>query len=139
MDNRPIQKYIRQAKRIYHGDRKLKKQFIQDLEDALFCYTEKHPNCTYSDLTDEFGTPSEVRESLSDIVPDTLSKRNPGIYWFVITCCTILTLIVVGLTIRYVMGAYENASGYNIESLRDPDDPPLYEPDSTPIVEYYFD
>ena len=60
MKNTAAKKYIRQVKRLYRGKRRFKRQFIQELKDALLCYLEEHPEATYTDLTKEFGHPSEI-------------------------------------------------------------------------------
>ena len=56
MKNTAAKKYIRQVKRLYRGKRRFKRQFIQELKDALLCYLEEHPEATYTDLTKEFVT-----------------------------------------------------------------------------------
>ena len=67
MKNTAAKKYIRQVKRLYRGKRRFKRQFIQELKDALLCYLEEHPEATYTDLTKEFGHPSEIRDQLSAV------------------------------------------------------------------------
>lgn len=59
MKNTAAKKYIRQVKRLYRGKRRFKRQFIQELKDALLCYLEEHPEPTYTDLTKEFGHQSD--------------------------------------------------------------------------------
>ena len=84
MKNTAAKKYIRQVKRLYRGKRRFKRQFIQELKDALLCYLEEHPEATYTDLTKKFGHPSEIRDQLSFHTADELHLRNMTLYWTVV-------------------------------------------------------
>lgn len=143
LDNKAIQKYLRQAKRIYYGDKELKKQFMQNLQDALFCYAETNPKCSYSDLTSKFGTPDEIKESFSSLSSGILEKRNVWFWRFVIFCSVLITIIVITLTFFYVKRAHDFSNGYYIEYMEEQDKPmisPTPEmPGDTPYKEYTFD
>ena len=74
LDNKVLKKYLRRVKHIYYGDKKLKKQFLLDVEDALLYYVESHPGCSYDDIVHKFGSPKELRESFAS--SDMLKKRS---------------------------------------------------------------
>lgn len=61
MNNKNINKYLRMVKQIHHGKRSTKKKFVSELKDALLCFCDEHPNSTYSDIVEEFGRPSDIR------------------------------------------------------------------------------
>lgn len=143
MDNKAVQKYLRQARRIYYGNKALKKQFIQDLGDALLCYTEKKPDCSYTDLVEKFGTPNKIKESFSDISVNMLKKRNLRFYWFIILFSTLITLTIIILTVVFAKQSFEYSQGHYIEYIEDDDnsgiEPTPETPESTPYIEYTFD
>lgn len=93
----------RQVKRLYRGKRRFKRQFIQELKDALLCYLEEHPEATYTDLTKEFGHPSEIRDQLSFHTADELHLRNMTLYWTVVGLCSVAVITVVFFTVRHVV------------------------------------
>lgn len=141
LDNKAIRKYLRQVKRIYHGDKELKNQFMRDLQDALLCYEETNPKCSYADLITKFGTPDEIKDSFSS--SGILKKRNVRFWRFAMICSVLITVIVITLTVFYVKRAYDYSKGHYIEYMVEPDKPmisPVPEiPDSTPYKEYIFD
>lgn len=115
MKHKAARKYLRQVKRLYSGKSKSKKQFIHELEDALLCFLEEHPQATYSDLTNEFGQPSEIKESLSFHTACELRKRNMILYWAVTILCSIAVAIVLFFTIKHILLMYDYSNGYYIE------------------------
>lgn len=139
MDNKVLKKYLRQVKHIYHGDKKIKKQFLLDVEDALLCYTESHPGCSYDDIVHKFGTPDELRESFA--FSDMLKKRSILLYRFVILFSLLITISIILFTIDYVTNSFDRSKGYYIERMeqRDTTDTSPPPPDLTPYQEYTFD
>lgn len=117
-----VKKYIRQIKRIYRGKSSDKKQFIEELQDALLCFCEEHPDSSYSDLVKEFGKPSEMKDILSFHSAEKLQKRNMFLYWTVNIAIIIFVTILVFFTIRYVKEKYNDTHGYDIDYLYDPED-----------------
>lgn len=117
-----VKKYIRQIKRIYRGKSSDKKQFIKELQDALLCFCEEHPDSSYSDLVKEFGKPSEMKDILSFHSAEKLQKRNMFMYWTVNIAVIIVIAILVFFTVRYVKEKYNITHGYDIEYLYDPED-----------------
>ena len=119
MKNTAAKKYIRQVKRLYRGKRRFKRQFIQELKDALLCYLEEHPEATYTDLTKEFGHPSEIRDQLSFHTADELHLRNMTLYWTVVGLCSVAVITVVFFTVRHVVFMHDYSKGYYIEQWED--------------------
>ena len=119
MKNTAAKKYIRQVKRLYRGKRRFKRQFIQELKDALLCYLEEHPKTTYTDLTKEFGHPSEIKDQLSFHTADELHLRNMTLYWTVVGLCSVAVITVVFFTVRHVVFMHDYSKGYYIEQWED--------------------
>lgn len=134
-NNSAISKYIRKAKRIYHGDRKTKQRFIDDLQDSLLCFSETHPDCTYADLTDSFGSPDEIREAFLKDSSKELKKRNLLIYRIVILCSVLIAIAVLAFTVHLVIERYTYSQGYFIKGYGD-----VYSPDEPePIESFHFE
>lgn len=110
-----VQKYIRQVKRLYKGKLKYKKQFIHELKDSLLCFKEEHPQATYSDLVDEFGEPSEIKNFLSFHTACELHKRNMIYYWTTIILCTLVIIVILLFTTHHILNIYSYSKGYYIE------------------------
>ena len=119
MERKIIKKYIRRIKRIYRGKYKDKKQFIRELQDALLCFCEEHPNSSYSDLIKEFGKPSEIKSMLSFHGAEKLQKRNMFLYWAVNIVIIMAVTILLLFTVHYVINKYNFAQGYYIEYFDD--------------------
>lgn len=139
LDNKVLKKYLRQVKHIYYGDKKLKKQFLLDVEDALLCYVESHPDCSYDDIVHKFGTPKELRESFA--FSDMLKKRSILLYRLVILFSVLITISIILFTIDYVTNSFDRSKGYYIEHMeqKDTTDTSPPPPDLTPYGEYTFD
>lgn len=119
MKQKIVKKYIHQIRRIYRGKYSDKKQFIEELQDALFCFCEEHPDATYSDLVKEFGKPSEIKDVLSFHSAEKLQKRNMFVYWLVNIAIIIAVSILLFFTIRHAINRYRYSQGYDIESFED--------------------
>lgn len=140
MCNSAISKYIRRTKRIYYGDRELKKRFIKDLQDSLICYSEEHPDCSYTDLVDTFGSPYEIRESFLETFPKELKKRDIILYRVVISFSVLIVIAVLTFTAYYVKKNYDYSQGYAVKSIKDKEHSELNsEPKPTPITVFKFD
>lgn len=139
MDNKVLKKYLRQVKHIYHGDKKLKKQFLQDVEDALLCYAESHPGCSYDDVVHKFGTPEELRESFA--YSDMLKKRSILLYRFVILFAVLITVLIILFTANYIHNSFGHSKGHYIEytNRKDMTNTSSPIPNLTPYEEYTID
>lgn len=145
MQKKFVNKYIRQVKRFYKGNRKAKKQFICELRDALFCYCEKNPTATYDDLLSEFGAPSDIKNMLSFRTAKDLRKRNMLVHWILIVGICIIVLAAVAFTVFHVLARYDFSQGYSVEYFEDDPNAPRHvnpltgKPDPTPITTITFD
>lgn len=145
MGEKNVRRYIRQIKRLYTGNHKAKKKFINELKDALLCYCEKHESATYSDLLSEFGSPSDMKDMLSFHTAKDLHKRNLLLYWMIITITTIILLLAVWFTIKHIKIMLDYSNGYYIEYYEDNTSVPknrnplTNKPDPTPIKHVEFD
>ena len=119
MKQKIVKKYIHQIKRIYRGKYSDKKQFIEELQDALLCFYEEHPDASYSDLVKEFGKPSEIKDVLSFHSAEKLQKRNMLVYWAINIVVIMMVSILLFFTVRYVMSKHNLAQGYYIEYFKD--------------------
>ena len=137
-NNTAISKYIRKAKRIYHGDRKTKQRFIDDLQDALLCFSETHPGCTYADLTDSFGSPDEIREAFLKDSSKELKKRNLLIYRIVILCSVLIAIAILAFTVHLAVEQYTYSQGYFIKTIYDYEKTDSSE-ETEPIESFHFD
>lgn len=61
MQRNITKKYLRQIRRLYKGKHKIKKNFLDELEQDLLHYQKTHPNADYNDLLTQFGEPSEFK------------------------------------------------------------------------------
>ena len=62
--NNNIQKsYIKNIKKQLKISSKYKRTLLNDLEINIDSYISEHPNTTYKDLVENFGTPEDVSES----------------------------------------------------------------------------
>ena len=139
MCNRAISKYIRRTKRIYYGDRELKKRFIKDLQDSLMCYSEDHPDCSYADLVDTFGSPYEIRESFLESFPKELKKRDILMYRFAVICSVLIMISAVAFTTYHVKKNYDYSQGHDVKAITNEEHPELNpKPKQTPTAEYTF-
>lgn len=136
LDNKVLKKYLRQVKHIYHGDKKLKKQFLQDVEDALLCYAESHPGCSYDDIVHKFGSPDELRESFSSSY--MLKQRSILLYRFVILLAVLLTVSIILFTVNYATNSFDNSKGHYKEYIKQKDmtNTSSPTPNLTPYKEY---
>lgn len=140
MCNKAIAKYIRRAKKVHYGDRETKKHFIADLQDSLLCFSEEHPDCSYTDLVEKFGSPCEIRESFFKFPAKELKKRNIILYRIIIICSILIIIAALTVTIHHVLINYEYSQGYAIKRITDSSHPePDMEPQQTPIEVYIFD
>lgn len=139
LDNKVLKKYLRQVRHIYHGDKNLKQQFLQDVEDALLCYAESHPDCSYDDIVLKFGTPEELRESFSS--SDMLKHRSILLYRFVILFAVLITVLIILFTANYVHNSYDRSKGHYIEytNQNDSTDTSPTPLKRTPYKEYTLD
>ena len=79
--NKEIKKYIKYVKKIIPFYSKDKKEFLKLLTQKIIEFSNTHPNFTYQNIIDEFGSPNEVAGSYietldSDEIIKKLNKKK---------------------------------------------------------------
>ena len=115
MQRNITKKYLRQIRRLYKGKHKIKKQFLDELEQDLLHYQKTHPNADYNDLLTQFGEPSEIQNMFSYHSLTKLHPRNMILYWCSFSVFFIILIILIWLTIQHVCAMREYADGYYVE------------------------
>ena len=63
MQRNITKKYLRQIRRLYKGKHKIKKNFLDELEQDFLHYQKTHPNADYNDLlTPITHSPNSIQE-----------------------------------------------------------------------------
>lgn len=63
MGNKECLHYLEQVRSELKGAGRRKKEVLQQIQAAMEDYAEEHPQCTYQELTQHFGTPEQIAES----------------------------------------------------------------------------
>ena len=63
MGNKECLHYLEQVRSELKGADRRKKEVLQQIQTAVEDYAEEHPQCTYQELTQHFGTPGQIAES----------------------------------------------------------------------------
>lgn len=63
MGNKECLHYLAQVRSELKGAGRQKKEVLQQVKSAVEDYAEEHPQCTYQELTQHFGTPQQIAES----------------------------------------------------------------------------
>lgn len=63
MGNKECLHYLEQVRSELKGADRRKKEVLQQIQAAMEDYAEEHPQCTYQELTQHFGTPEQIAES----------------------------------------------------------------------------
>lgn len=63
MGNKECLHYLEQVRSELKGADRRKKEVLQQIQTAVEDYAEEHPQCTYQELTQHFGTPEQIAES----------------------------------------------------------------------------
>ena len=127
------------------GKHKIKKQFLDELEQDLLHYQKTHPNADYNDLLTQFGEPSEIQNMVSYHSLTKLHPRNMILYWCSFSVFFIILIILIWLTIQHVCAMREYADGYYVEYFEEDNkniqniNPINGKPDPTPVQEITFD
>ena len=103
MNNSAADKYVKQVKSIISFNSKDKKAFIAMLKKQVIEYCSNNDTCTYEDIVEEFGTPSETAgEYIQSLDSDDLLKQLKKRHFIValISVC-IIAIIAVSLFRTY--------------------------------------
>ena len=85
--NKEIKKYIKYVKKIIPFYSKDKKEFLKLLTQKIIEFSNTHPNFTYQNIIDEFGSPNEVAGSyIESLENDDIIKQLNKKYIFKILC-----------------------------------------------------
>lgn len=104
------------------------------------CYSEEHPDCSYTDLVNKFGSPDEIKESFLDFFPKEIKKQDIIMYRFAVICSVLIMISAVTFTAYHVKKDYDYSQGHAVKFITDENYPELNpEPKQTPIVKYTFD
>ena len=88
--NKEIKKYIKYVKKIIPFYSKDKKEFLKLLTQKIIEFSNTHPNFTYQNIIDEFGSPNEVAGSyIESLENDDIIKQLNKKYIF-------KTLVTIG-------------------------------------------
>ena len=145
MQRNITKKYLRQIRRLYKGKHKIKKNFLDELEQDLLHYQKTHPNADYNDLLTQFGEPSEIQNMVSYHSLTKLHPRNMILYWCTFSVFFIILFILICLTINHLCAMREYADGYYVEYFEEDNkniqniNPINGKPDPTPVQEITFD
>ncbi len=143
MDNKAVKKYIRKVNMTYRGNRNAKEQFLMELHDSLLCYCESHPDCSYQDLVEHFGSPQKLGGTLTSLLPPDLKKRNIFFSWLIILVAILVMIGIILFSYRYARESYQHSKGYYIEHTDKKIEPTATAVPSTseptPVVEYSFE
>lgn len=145
MQRNITKKYLRQIRILYKGKHKIKKIFLDELEQDLLHYQKTHPNADYNDLLTQFGEPSEIQNMVSYHSLTKLHPRNMILYWCSFSVFFIILIILIWLTIQHVCAMREYADGYYVEYFEEYNkniqniNPINGKPDPTPVQEITFD
>ena len=107
--NKEIKKYIKYVKKIIPFYSKDKKEFLKLLTQKIIEFSNTHPNCTYQNIIDEFGSPNEVAGSyIESLENDDIIKQLNKKYIFK----TLVTIIIF-----IYQDARDSIHGYWVEEI----------------------
>ena len=100
--NNNIQKaYIKNIKKQLKISSKYKRTLLNDLEINIDSYISEHPNTTYKDLVENFGTPEDVSESFYESLSSDEIKKQQKLKKHIIIIAIVVGLICVFSFIHY--------------------------------------
>ena len=104
-----LNKYLKTIRSLFPVYGHYEKRFFSDLKNNLTEYAETHPNSSFSDLSQAFGSPASIiSEYLSSVDTAYLSKQLSRTKHIRRTCiCTIIALIIaLAIGYAYTYKAY---------------------------------
>lgn len=95
--NKDTAKYIKSIKIAFPFFHKTEKRFFSDFVSTIRDYAEEHPNCTYEELQDNFGSPKDVVVNYYDTMDQNvyymIFKRVHYIHYITITTIVLLFIL----------------------------------------------
>lgn len=123
MRNNCISEYYRILKAIFPLKSYYEAKFLKDFKNSLIEFYNNNPNCTFDDLTIEFGTPQEVLLEYMDtqdflVTAKAIKKQTTKKYLF-FTCVIILflSMFIYILFLYNLKEKVENAIPDNINTV----------------------
>lgn len=94
-----IKKYIHSVSNMIPNTYTSKKQLLCDLEQSIQTYLTEHPDASWQNILEEFGSASEVADGILSNLPKTdkipfIKRQNHLYITFFITC-----IIIIGIGI----------------------------------------
>ena len=94
--NNNIQKsYIKNIKKQLKISSKYKRTLLNDLEINIDSYISEHPNTTYKDLVENFGTPEDVSESFYESLSSNEIRKQQKLKKHIIIIAVTVSIICV--------------------------------------------
>ena len=118
--NNNIQKaYIKNLKKELKISSKYKRTLLNDLEINIDSYISEHPNTTYKDLVENFGTPEDVSESFYESLSSDEIKKQQKLKKHIIIIAIVVGLICVFSFIHYYQNLNKDLPSYTIEKIEE--------------------
>lgn len=116
--NNNIQKaYIKNIKKQLKISSKYKRTLLNDLEINIDSYISEHPNTTYKDLVENFGTPEDVSESFYESLSSNEIRKQQKLKKHIIIIAVTVGIICVFSFIHYYQNLNKNLPSYTIETI----------------------
>ena len=92
-------KYYKDIKSIFPFHGKRERTFLKNLSTQINEYADDHNQCTYTELSNEFGTPIEILKSYYDSIDSEylLGKMNNKTIINSFLYCIIIVLFIISL------------------------------------------
>lgn len=116
-----INQYCKAVKKELSCPCKIKKDLIIRITPDLEAYIDNNPNASFDDISEQFGTPSEIAKSyLASLDEEELKKRlskAKRIWTAVIMACTAITLLFAILAATLISDSKNHKTTFVTESI----------------------
>lgn len=111
--------YIKNIKKQLKISTKYKKTLLNNLEVNINSYISEHPNATYNDLVDNFGTPEDVSESFYASLSSDEINYQQNFKKHIIIIAIAVGLICIFFFVHYYHNLNKNLPSYTIEKIEE--------------------
>lgn len=111
--------YIKNLKKELKISSKYKRNLLNDLEVNVKSYMVEHPETTYNDLVEIFGTPVDVSESFYESLSSDEIKKQQKLKKHIIIIAIVVGLICVFSFIHYYQNLNKDLPSYTIEKIEE--------------------
>lgn len=95
-----VKRYLRNIRSVFPIYSSYEKRFYEDLKNSIEEYTYNAKINSFSDLENEFGSPTKIIcDYLSSVDADYLSKQLSRIKYLRIICISIVVVCIISLSI----------------------------------------